>query len=386
LIVGGYSAILFNLLYHVGVNVTGIFATSAVATAVVGLALQDMLGNIAGGIALQLEDVISAGDFIKCGEISGWVEHVRLRHTAVNTVNGDTVILPNSQLTRSPVTICSPDHRHFIPFSMPYEVNPQQLIDAVEFALRHSPLPDISSDPAPQCIILEMTPSHIQYAVIVWLSRPGRDVIPVSAVLVRLYFALQRAGIPATEITNLLEMKATGGSKPGTLNPVDVLRRTPILRLLDDPDLFELASHLHQLSFAPGEHIIRQGDPGDSMYFIVSGQVNILFRSLDGVERLVSGMAPGDFFGEMSLLTGEVRSASAVAESRVDCYRLDKAGLQGMVNRLPDLAEDMSVVMAHRQVELETVRESLDRETARLREAEDQAQILSRIRRFFGIP
>jgi CRP-like cAMP-binding protein len=143
---------------------------------------------------------------------------------------------------------------------------------------------------------------------------------------------------------------------------------------------------LHQLAFAPGEHIIRQGDPGDSMYFIVSGQVDILFRSLDGVERMVSRMESGDFFGEASLLTGEARSASAIAESRVECYRLDKAGLQGMVGRLPDLAEDMSVVMAHRQVELETVRESLDRETARLREAEDQAQILSRIRRFFGIP
>ncbi len=385
IVVAGYIAIIFSLLYHLGVNVTGIFATSAVATAVVGLALQDMLGNIAGGIALELEGGIRAGDFIKCGEISGWVEHVRLRHTAVNTADGDIVILPNSQLTRSPVTIIPPNHRKFIPFFMPYGVNPQELIDAVEFALRHSPLPEISTDLPPQCIILEMTPNHIQYAAVVWLARPGRDEVAISSVLVRLYFALQRAGLPAEEITHLLEMKAVGGSKLGTPNPVEVLRRTPILRLLEDPHLFELASHLHHLAFAPGEHIIRQGDPGDSMYFIVSGQVNILFRSPNGVEQVVSRMEHGEFFGEASLLTGEARTASAIAESRVECYRLDKSGLQGMVSRLPDLAEDMSVVMAHRQVELETVRESLDRETARLRETEDQAQILSRIRRFFGI-
>jgi CRP-like cAMP-binding protein/small-conductance mechanosensitive channel len=385
IVLAAYALIIFDLLYRVGVNVTGIFATSAVAAAVVGLALQDMLGNIASGIALELEGGIRAGDFIRCGDISGWVEHVRLRHTAVNTVDGDIVILPNSQLTRSPVTICPPNHRKFIPFAMPYADNPQQLIDAVEFALRHSPLPDVSTDPAPQCIILELTPNHIQYAAVVWLAQPGRDELAISSVLTRLYFALERAGMPAAEISHLLEMKAIGGSKSGALNPVDVLRRTPILRLLHDADLFELASHLHHLSFAPGEHIIRQGDPGDSMYFIVSGQVNIFFRSLDGVDRLVSTMEPGDFFGEASLLTGESRTAGAVAESRVDCYRLDKAGLQDMVGRLPDLAEDMSVVMAHRQIELTTVRESLDRETARLREAEDQAQILSRIRRFFGI-
>ena len=86
-----------------------------------------------------------------------------------------------------------------------------------------------------------------------------------------------------------------------------------------------------------------------------------------------------------SLLTGEIRSASAIAQSRVDCYRLDKEGLQRVVARRPELAEDMSAVMAHRQIELATLRESLDLETARLREAESQTQFLKRIQRFFGI-
>ena len=385
LIVAGYVAIIFNLLYRLGVNVTGIFATSAVATAVVGLALQDMLSNIAGGIALELEGGIRTGDFIECGEISGWVQHIRLRHTSIRSKDGDTVILPNHHLTRSPVNIIAPGHRYFVPFAMPYSINPQELIEAVEFALRASPIAGIASDPAPCCVIQELTPGHIQYAAVVRLAVPGVDTAPVSAVLVRLCFALQRAGIPASEITHVVEMKAEAASTAAGLNPVDVLRRTPILRLLDDPDLHELAAYLHHLSFGPGEHIIRQGDSGASMYFIVSGQVHILFRSHDGKDRQVSSMEPGDFFGEASLLTGEIRSASAVAHSRVDCYRLDKDGLQRVMDRKPELAEDMSVVMAHRQMELAMMREKLDQETARLREAEDQAQLLTRIRRFFGV-
>jgi CRP-like cAMP-binding protein/small-conductance mechanosensitive channel len=385
LIVVGYAAIIFHLLYKLGVNVTGIFATSAVATAVVGLALQDMLSNIAGGIALELEGGINVGDYIRCDNWSGWVQHVRLRHTAITTSDGDTVILPNSHLTRSPVNICAKLHRQFIPITMPYLMNPQEVMDAVQFALRSSPLPGVATEPAPTCVLVELNPGHVQYAAVVWLTQPGKEHFAISAVNVRLYFALQRAGIPAGEITHLLEMKAGGATAGEKVNAVDILRRTPILRLLSDSDLFELGSYLHHVSFGPGEHIIRQGDGGSSMYFVVTGQVAILYKSTDGAERHISHVECGDFFGEASLLTGEIRSASAVAQSRVDCYCLDKDGLQRIVARRPELAEDMSVVMAHRQMELSVVRERLDFETARQREAESQTQMLARIRRFFGI-
>jgi CRP-like cAMP-binding protein len=209
-------------------------------------------------------------------------------------------------------------------------------------------------------------------------------VAEISSVLMRVYFALRRAGIPASEISTIVEMRSENKPALSSVNPVDVLRRTPILRLLSDPDLTELASHLKPLSFAQGEYIVRQGDQGDSMYFIVEGQVGISFHSNGGPERQVAVMEPGEFFGEASLLTGELRNATGTALARVDCYRLDKAGLEGFMRRLPELAEDMSVVMAHRQLQLDTVREKLDRETALRREAESQMQLLSRIRRFFG--
>jgi CRP-like cAMP-binding protein len=313
------------------------------------------------------------------------VRHVRLRHTAVTTSDGDTVILPNSYLTRSAVEIRAKPHRQFIALTMPYVVNPQEVINAVQTALRSSPLPGVAESPTPGCVLQELNPNYVKYAAVVWLTRPGNESEAISAVNVRLYFALQRAGLPTTEITHLLEMKASGGVSAERINPVDVLRRTPILRLLSDSDLFELGSRLHHVSFAPGEYIIRQNDGGASMYFVASGQVGIIYRSSDGIDRRISVIESGEFFGEASLLTGEARSASAVAESRVDCYRLDKEGLQTVVARRPELAEDMSVVMAHRQIELATAREILDQETARLREAESQTQLLVRIRRFFGI-
>lgn len=384
LIVAGYVSVLFNLLYREGVNVTGIFATSAVATAVIGLALQDMLSNIAGGIALELEGGIRPGDYVKCADHSGWVKHVRLRHTAIVTPDNDIVILPNSQLTRSPVHVSSREHRHFIPFHMSYGVNSQEVIDAVEAALRSSPIPGVLAEPAPCCIVQAMEAGHVRYAVMLWTDQAGREVGINSAVMTRLLFALGRAGMPATSISHVLEMRSDT-SHSLTADPIEVLRRTPILRLLHDGDLLELAGHLRSLSFAPGEFIIRQGAEGSSMYFIVNGEVTIVFTGADGTERIVASMSAGDFFGEASLLTGETRSASAIARTKVDCYCLDKDALHRLMSHRVELAEDMSVVMTHRQTELMAAREQLDIETAMRRQSESQTQLLARIRNFFGI-
>jgi CRP-like cAMP-binding protein len=268
---------------------------------------------------------------------------------------------------------------------MPYARNPQELIDAVTAALRSSPITDVAAEPLPFCIVLEMAPGHIRYAAVVWTLRAGLEAVAVSGVLNRIYFALQRAGIPVGEITYLMEMKSGADGPSATANAVDVLRRTPIFRLLDDPGIIELGSRLHHLSFAPGELIIRQGDEGDSMYFVTSGQVSINYTETDGAEIQVAVVSPGEFFGEASLLTGEIRNASALALSSVGCYKLGKAGLEGIMTTRPELAEDISVVMAHRLTELDTTREKLGLEAARLRESENQTQLLARIRRFFGL-
>ncbi len=214
-----------------------------------------------------------------------------------------------------------------------------------------------------------MTPGHIRYAAVVWMLLPGKEPPTTSAVLNRIYFSLKRAGIPLSEISNLLEMMPEGQARGESTTPVDILRMTPIFRLLSDSEVSELGAGLRHLSFAPGELIIRQGDDGASMYFVTSGTVAITYQGADRAEHQVARMEAGDFFGEMSLLTGEVRGANAVALTRVDCYKLDKSGLEGIISRRADLAEDMSVVMAHREMELSAVRERLDLETSRLKEA-----------------
>jgi CRP-like cAMP-binding protein len=234
-------------------------------------------------------------------------------------------------------------------------------------------------------VVQELAPGHVAYAAVVWLTEPGRENLLISEVLNRVWFALRRAGVPVSEISTLVELKPATPQPEKSQQAQTVLRATPIFRLLDDESIDELSGQMYPLCYAPGEYIMRQTHPGDSMYFVIAGQAAITVEGEDSVARQAAVISPGDFFGEASLLTGAVRNASALAMSRLECYRLDKAGLQNLMTRRPELAEDMAVVIAHRQMELDGVRQELDLATARFREAQKQSEVLAHIRRFFGL-
>ena len=384
-VVGTASVVvLINLLYGLGVNATGMFATCAITVAIIAFAVRDLLSSVAGGILLDLTSGLKVGDYIQCGEWSGWVESISLRQTTIKDLGGDVIVLPNSQLYRTPVRICAPLHSQIIPFVMAHGIDSQEVIETVEFSLRASPVEGIAADPPPACTIQEMTLSSVTYSIAVWVTGPGDHAAEVSTVLTRIGFALERAGLPYGDFVNVIEVRQDQHPSKQSVSPIELLRRAPILRLLDEEDLVRLAASLHRFSFGPGEFVVRQGEDGDSMYFIGKGKVSILFNSGDGVERQVALMAKGDFFGEGSLLTGEARTASAQAVSRVDCYRLGKEGLQDFIHRRSDLVEDIASVMAGRQMELNKLRVQLDEETAEIREFEARQKFMSSIHRFFG--
>ena len=88
-----YIVVALTLLSRHGVDLSGIVATSAVVTAVIGFSLQDTLGNVMGGVALQMEQSIAVGDWIRTGDVEGLVREIRWRHTSIETRNWDTIVI-----------------------------------------------------------------------------------------------------------------------------------------------------------------------------------------------------------------------------------------------------------------------------------------------------
>lgn len=390
-------AALFAVITRVGYDLSGLLTTSAIVTAVLGLALQDTLGNVMAGLAVQSDNSIRVGDWIQVGQIAGRVTEIRWRYTAVETRNWETVYLPNGTLVKNQVTVLGRRNdkplrwRRWVYFNIDFRYLPTEVVRVVETALRNAPIERVAAEPAPQCIFIDMHESYARYAIRYWLTDPAADDSTDSVIRVRLTYALKRAGIPlsmpaqAIFVTEESHERKVEKSEAELTRRREALARVDIFRDLSHGDRERLAASLHYVPFATGEAITRQGAEAHWLYLLVAGDVSVRVRSESGEEREVSHLCGGSFFGEMSLLTGARRTATVVALSEVECYRLDKAAFEQVVRDRPQIAESVAELLARRRMEITAVRENLDRTIEPHKLAEEKVDLLHRIRDFFGL-
>ncbi len=390
---------LFIELRHVGLDPGSLIATSAVITAVLAFALQDTLGNILGGIALQLDHSFAIGDWIELERINGRVVEIHWRYTAVETRDWETVIIPNSLLMKNRFKVLGrrqgsslPRWRRTIHFHVDYSHAPGRVIALTETALREAQLPQLATQPAPHALLMELRGSYGRYALRYWLLDFAVDDPTDSQVRVCLYTALQRAGISPAIEQQVIEWRP----EPGALTQA-ALYQDPMKRLLaiQHIELFQeltpeeqesLAQRLVYAPFMPGETITRQGAIANWLYIITSGEAEVFLET--GLQRTkVNTLTAGDFFGEMALLTGAPRSATVVASSPMECFRLDKEGFEGILRARPGLAEVLSITLTQRRQALRDVQASFtsSTQTARPGNLSPSRELLAHIQRFFGL-
>jgi small-conductance mechanosensitive channel/CRP-like cAMP-binding protein len=379
------------------VDITGIVATSAVLTAIIGLSFQDTLGNMMGGMALQMERTIGVGDWIKLDGHEGLVKEIRWRHTAIETRNWDTIVIPNSVLMKSQVTVLGRrsgyprQHRQWVYFNVDFRYSPAEVIDVVETALRAEPIPNVAPDPLPNCVLMDFKDSYASYAVRYWLTNLAVDDPTNSIVRTRIYFALRRANIPLSIpahslfVTEEDRARREEKSSAEVNKRVEALKRVELFHALTDEERRALAARLRVAPFVRGEAITRQGAEAHWLYLIMRGDAEVRV-SVDGqLNEHVATLHRGDFFGEMGMMTGAPRTATIIALSEVECYRLDKDAFHDILQRRPEIAESISEILARRRVELEMAREDLNEEAKRARLQKHQGDLLKRIRNFFSL-
>ena len=210
-----------------------------------------------------------------------------------------------------------------------------------------------------------------------------------SKVRVHLFASLQRAGIRIAEEQRTVHGVARDQAHDDAVRKRELTRRLDMLRgidlfsVLSDDEMNEIAERLQYAPFARGDVITKQGNVPHWLYIVAFGEVEVRYEPPHGAPQVISTLRAGQFFGEMALLTGEARSATVLARTDVECYRLDVKSFQTLLLRRPEIAEGMSRVIASRRPELEKVREIFSALPAAA--AVEQADILTRIRRFFGL-
>jgi len=376
-----------------GVDPTGLAATSAVITAVVALSMQHTLGNILGGVVLQLDRSLRTGDWVRLDDsTSGRVVDVTWRHTSIETRNGETVVVPNGWLIQNRFTVIGsrsaprPLWRRIVRVNVDLASPPARVIAVLEASVRDAEIPHVSIEPPPSAVLLEIGARHGGYALRYWLDDPRLDDPTDSQVRLHVLAALDRnamrLGAPYQEQLEIQEddkhrveqLACEHGRRIAALAAVELFAP------LTAAERESLAGHLVYAPFAAGDVITREGATAHWLYLLESGTAEV-WVDTPGSRKVVATLGPGSLFGEMGMMTGEPRRATVGAASDVVCYRLDKSGFESIIRARPDIAGAMSAVLARREVELAQRRG----EVGAGRHEAARADIHARIRAFFGL-
>lgn len=356
-----------------GYEVTAILAGGTVVAAVLGLAMQETLGNLFAGIALHIEEDFQVGDVVRTGEYFGIVEAVRWRGTRLRTYNNNVVIVPNALLARERIEVFPRNNMNARVLQIPidYHVPPASVIPIlvqaaqnVEGIVHEMPCIARVGGFADSAVTYEIKYFTADYSL--------RDRIDAD-IRKAVWYALHRNGIPIPLPIRAVHRYEAPSERRHPDHDVIVERFAGV-------DIFSEASREAQESIASaarmnaysrGETILREGSAGDSMFIIHDGTVSVRMEG-----REITRLEEGDFFGEMALLTGARRAADVVAVTDVLAIEIGKEALQPVLLENPDLATSISAKIEQRRDSM-IVRPAVPHEEA--------ATVLSRIRSYFGL-
>jgi small-conductance mechanosensitive channel/CRP-like cAMP-binding protein len=377
-------------LRSVGVEPGSILTTSALLTAVVGLAMQDTLGNLVSGLALQLQAPFDVGDWIEfdSGQQAGRVTEITWRATSIMTLDQVEVILPNATLAKAAIRNYSRPStvsRRRVTVGVSYAVAPIDVHAALVAAVTDTP--GVLPSPAPFVRTQKFADSAIEYDVMFFIDDYGLALRIDSSVRDRIYYELARRGfeIPfptrtiftATPVDAIANRDELRRRREATLNGIDFVRPLPAdARAV-------LAERATLRVYGPGEAIVRKGDPSRELFVIDRGAVAVEVARDGGRVAEVAQLTAGQSFGEMGLLTGEVRSATVRAKTLCHLVVVDHDAFQDVLASHPEVVERLGVLLASRQAELEAAAAPSGR---RVPPTEDRSRrLISQIREFFKL-
>ena len=387
----GYAIYRLNA---VGVNLASLITTSAVLTGALAFSAQETLGNLWGGIAIQLEKTCRIGDWVRIDSVTGQVVSIRWRYMAIATITNETIVIPNSTVMKNRITVVArrgeerTTWRRHVPFEVEFDYPPARVIAQVEKELAHASIPHVAAQPQPAVACVSFKDSGIEYEVAYDLTEAGEYWITDSRIRAHVYAALMRQGFVISFPRRIVEVRHD--QRPDTVKR-EVGHRNAVLAAMDlfasltDAERTALSHELTTSPYVAGERIFEAGEQADSLYLLAQGRVEIVReRGKGGAVKLATLDAPS-YFGEMGLLLGQPRIATVVAVGDALCYRLDKRGFDAIIRGRPQLAETLARILAERQAENDATLQALDAHAREQHAVGRTRDLMRRIQHFFGL-
>jgi small-conductance mechanosensitive channel/CRP-like cAMP-binding protein len=376
-----YVLIVASLLkFYFDLSVGALLSGSALLGVILGLALQDTLGNLFAGVSLHADKPFDVGDVITVGKWTGVVESVTWRAAKIRTFTNHLVHVSNSQIAKEYVEVCPRENLNarIVFFNALYTDSPAKVIHIVREAVREAE--NVSQDITPVVRIRDFAESSVDYEVKYWLENYARYNDTDALVRQRIWYAYRRAGLNFAFPTRTLYVeRPRPAGTAGMDSLTERLAAVDIFAPLSAEELQRLAAAAENHVYAPGETIIRRGEAADSMFVVHRGRVEVRVPSEDGREqRTVAALSEGNFFGEMALFTGEPRNANVVAAEETEVLEIGRRAMKPLFDTNPELVESLSHIIAERRAANAAI--------AATRTVEEESSgLISAIRRFFKL-
>lgn len=336
----------------------GILVTSTVVSAVLGLALQDVLGNVIGGLSLEFEAPFRIGDWVTIAGHTGEVVGINWRTTTIKTRAHHLVYVTNGAVSKTEII----NHHRPTPVEacdlfvgVAYDHAPGDVREVLRAALVATP--GTAPEPPPQVFVHDYGDFAIAYRLRIWYDDHWALPRLKDAALTRVWYHLRRSGmgIPFPIRDVRLRAVASDAAEQAAAAERDAvaaaLAPVPLLRALDENQLATLASASRRVTFSAGEALVQQGDAAGPLYVIARGRVRVDVAPEGGAPVTVAERGEGDHFGELSVLTGEPRSATVIAEVETTVVEVDHDAFAEVLQADPTVAERLARTVAERAEE-----------------------------------
>lgn len=367
------------------VQLAPLFTGSTIIGIVVGLALQDTLGNLFAGIALQADQPFQVGDVVSLSNnVTGIVETVSWRGVKIRTFQNKLLIISNAVLGKETIEVAARDEQNarLVFFNSVYSQSPAKTAQVVRDAVRQ--VENVSQRKRPIVRIRDLGESGIDWEIKYWCEDYARYNETDAAIRLRIWYAFRRAGLDFAYPTRTLIQKTTvevETYEDAMATAEDQISHVPIFAPLSEEEVTALAGLSTHQTFGPGEMIVAEGQPGRSMFVIIRGSVLVVKGDGPG-RRKIGTLKFNDFFGQMSLLTGEPRSATVLAEEECEILEIGKAALGPILEANPELVENIAAIIDERNATAEA--EAGDRKAKDDRKGHRKT-VLDSLKNFFGL-
>jgi small-conductance mechanosensitive channel len=349
LLVGAGLALVYSFVWEK--ELAGALTALGVGSLVIGLALQEPLGNVFSGLMLLAERPVAIGDWVNVEGQVGRVIEMNWRAVNFQTFTNDMIVAPNSSLYKASfMNLSRPTavRTECVELRFSFDEPPNRVKEVLLQMLRDTP--GVLPEPTPQVQVSSYNESTITYQV--YFSFPSMaDLYTVrDAVLTRVWYATRRADI-ALPLPVAVEIGEEAAVRKEELQPNIAQELAPF-------PLFHSQSPATLLEFAEGETLLQYNDEQDGLGLLVSGRAVMLGKDANGRETVVAQLQPGDFYGENSILAGQVSIAAIRAETDVRVVLFDLETARRLMEGSTRLAREIGATIESRRKAVDSLRRS----------------------------